>query len=432
MRSQPIVFPNRSTVPFQTDPASHRFSMAVSDWSLSFVPMGTVLDRPLPSNTVAVDVGNGEPSEGIFDHHHRATAAESAVERVLRHRALLLDRLRDQDAVCLIGHQQPDFDCLTALFLVWCLGTDPDRIHSSHISSEAWIRTVGDADQGRTALSGDLTLYSCATLLRLWLRQTGGWCGSDAETQVAKTLNVRRPLGEDDKLDRCVAVWFMRLLDVWTRRGYAPDAVLSPAAVREPLTGIVQGTQSILDTQWQRCVADHKRAQEEGNVGTLQVPTRDGDRTKAPYVRLVDPSAQAGILARTLRQWGQRTHGTPAVTVLQFSDAARTVVSVDPESRLTLRGLGRALEAMEQAERRRRGLRDDAPPRFQTVDDDGTTHIDPHFSSSDPWYDGRGHRYTIVDAPRAGSLLSLDAVYRCVIEGRWMANQETSSSGTNL
>lgn len=413
--------------------------MAAPSWTLSFVPAGTALDRPLPDGTIAVDVGNGEPEEGIFDHHHRPTEAKSAVERVLRHREHVLARLQSSDTRTLIGHQQPDFDCLTSLFFVWSLGTDPDRTNPdrtnpertnpertdsghaapTHFSTDAWMRVAGDADQGRTALTGGLTLYACATVLRAWLRQAPGWRGTHT-AQAAAGLGVQYAPSSAETQDACTAIWFIRLLDVWTRRGRAPDALLSPDAVPAPLDELVRGTKALLDRAQRRCHADRKRAVAAGDAGVMPVPMRNGHQTKAPYVRVVDPTARAGFLARALRRWGRHAYGKPAVTIIQFSDAARTVVSVDPESRFTLFGLGRALEAMEQAARQRRGVSDEGPPRFHIVAEDGTEKVDPDFSSSDPWYDGRGHRYTIVDAPRNGSLLPLDTIYRCVVKGAWI------------
>lgn len=48
-------------------------------------------------------------------------------------------------------------------------------------------------------------------------------------------------------------------------------------------------------------------------------------------------------------------------------------------------------------------------PRF----DDGATR------SGDPWYDGRGHSYTIVDAPHAGTVLSYDSIQSIVEAPSW-------------
>ncbi len=74
-----------------------------------------------------------------------------------------------------------------------------------------------------------------------------------------------------------------------------------------------------------------------------------------------------------------------------------------PDSGATLSGLGEQLDAAESA--RRRGLHgvDDR------VTDPATGQpkaVRPGYGNADPWYDGRGHGYTIVDAPREGTVLT--------------------------
>jgi hypothetical protein len=85
----------------------------------------------------------------------------------------------------------------------------------------------------------------------------------------------------------------------------------------------------------------------------------------------------------------------------------RCILSVRPDSEASLQGLG---DLLDQAEAQRRqeiyGVDDRAvdpatglakPPR-------------PGYANSDPWYDGRGHRHTIVDAPGAGTVLTADEI----------------------
>jgi hypothetical protein len=83
------------------------------------------------------------------------------------------------------------------------------------------------------------------------------------------------------------------------------------------------------------------------------------------------------------------------------------VLSVTPESGASLRGLGALLDRAEADRRRQRhGVDDRAiepktraplPPR-------------PGYDNADPWYDGRAHGYTIVDAPRSGTVLTADEI----------------------
>jgi hypothetical protein len=36
--------------------------------------------------------------------------------------------------------------------------------------------------------------------------------------------------------------------------------------------------------------------------------------------------------------------------------------------------------------------------------------VRPGYANADPWYDGRAHGYTYVDAPRSGTLLTAEEI----------------------
>ena len=72
----------------------------------------------------------------------------------------------------------------------------------------------------------------------------------------------------------------------------------------------------------------------------------------------------------------------------------RHIISTDPRSGADLQGLGKQLEALEQAAEEQggwplRGGRERVAP--------GTGRHGYNLAS--PWYDGRGHQFTIVDSP---------------------------------
>jgi hypothetical protein len=79
-------------------------------------------------------------------------------------------------------------------------------------------------------------------------------------------------------------------------------------------------------------------------------------------------------------------------------DYNRYVISVDPESAYGLNGLGQELERHESLKRKATGNERPVNPIRLPSD------------NSDPWYFGQGHNYTIVDSPRAGTVLSAEEV----------------------
>jgi hypothetical protein len=80
---------------------------------------------------------------------------------------------------------------------------------------------------------------------------------------------------------------------------------------------------------------------------------------------------------------------------------------VTPDCGASLKGLGAALDEAE-AELRAAAFGED-----DRVQDPATGLPLPcrdGFPNADPWYDGRGHDFTIVDAPRAGTWLTADRI----------------------
>ncbi|MGH9441747.1 MAG: hypothetical protein ACRD16_05690 [Thermoanaerobaculia bacterium] len=92
----------------------------------------------------------------------------------------------------------------------------------------------------------------------------------------------------------------------------------------------------------------------------------------------------------------------------------RVILSVDPHfsidgRKVNLRGLGFALEFAERAARRNANDGIDSrggAPRFG----------DGYCENADPWYDGRAHGWTIVDSPRAGTVLSYAKICEIALE----------------
>lgn len=403
--------------------------MSSPAWTLTFVPHGKRIDPPLPSGTVALDVGNSSPGSGIFDHHQGGASSGSTAELLLRHQSDFEERLKGQTDIQVITHEQPDFDALTALFLAWAFLSTSSTPPSAFDSLADFASKV---DQGHVRPGEQLTLYTFVLMVGPWLTTEEGLSLRHSEDMIRVFQNGGIQV-EDPSADACTAALTLRLLRDWhSAPEWLPPEPIEKRSVSEPVRKILRPLSERLSTQVQRCQRDLKWAQTAGDTGHMDVldERQNGSERKIPFVRVVAPTANPSILGKYLRTWSQREHDAPVVSILQFREAQRTIVSVPPESSLTLKGMGLFLERMERRERKRQGRSDEDAPRFQVVDDEGQVHVDPLFSSSDPWYDGRGHNFTIVDAPRSGSLLSLDRVYHAVIESNWIASAEEYESSS--
>jgi hypothetical protein len=110
--------------------------------------------------------------------------------------------------------------------------------------------------------------------------------------------------------------------------------------------------------------------------------------------------------------WARR-NGYPLTVVLWPPRENRdkfAIISVPSAYTNALKGLGMALEAAEKAKRNSMpGKLRPGPPRWPDVD------------NNDPWYDGRSaaHSYTIVAAPRLGTVLTMPEILEILESPIW-------------
>ncbi|MFB6272830.1 MAG: hypothetical protein ABEL51_08065 [Salinibacter sp.] len=283
-------------------------------------------------------------------------------------------------------------------------------------------------DQGRIRPDETLTLYTFVLMISPWLTTEEGLSFRESK-HMGTLFQEARMIDNDPAPDVCAVTLALRLFRDWHGASdWEPSAPIPRTHVSQSIQPVLSPLSKRLHRQVHRCYQDLNRAKSVGETGWMTAPRRSASPVDVPYVRIVDPDANPSILGKYLRNWSRQEHGTPVVSVLQFREAQRTVVSVPPESRLTLKGLGLHLEQLEQDTRSSTAQGDSDPPRYQHTNEDGTVHVDPLFSGSDPWYDGRGHNFTIVDAPREGSSLSLDRVFRAVVEDEWIGKAERYES----
>jgi hypothetical protein len=364
-----------------------------------FVGFGDRAPLPLPPDRLYLDVGN-DLRPGVIDHHHRTAFDGSTAALVLEHpefitAAALLGRLPDAPFT-LVLHEKPDLDCLASAYLAieyLATGAFPEQ-------AETLSRYVDRVDEGSVGLSGanPFSLYAaCQQLAHRLLRRP--WNSNHERWQETVRTGLQA-IG-----------W---ALEQAARQGQAlddADVFACPSLFEE--------------TDRQDVRADGERYRRK-----LADP-----RTRARQVRLVLPDQFGGrveveaLLVRDVenaddpervvffKDWARAdaercpdSHGFVALSVFMSEgprQVRRCILSVRPDSEASLQGLG---DLLDQAEAQRRqeiyGVDDRAvdpatglakPPR-------------PGYANSDPWYDGRGHRHTIVDAPGAGTVLTADEI----------------------
>lgn len=384
-------------------------------WRYAFVPAGSNLQ--VCRDAVVLDVG-GQLAHGMLDQHHDATVGASTAELVIRYPEYAYGHLMDgwltrrddgQElrgrhwSPVLVTHRHPDFDAVVSCFLLRRLIEDGEL----PIYARALAGYSSQVDQGRYKV--DVQRPETAThalhMAYLALQNVPAPAGLDADT-----WHIERGF---DLLETAMAALaearggdLSRLLP---EHLYPHQS--GAAAWRDvPRFGDLR---QLLDDDHLAYLEDRKHAI---LLPGVELPVADGLGSLA-----VPTFIGAGPPRSKLNKYWVRAEGYPYficpyaswnhrnADVVDGKDRfPRAILSLDPTwsdatgRRPTLRGLGFQLEAHEAAARR--------------MLEGGDTRIrqqrwtDGSVDNDDPWYDGRGHEHTIIDAPRSGTYLTYDAV----------------------
>ena len=391
-------------------------------WRIAFVKPGTVA---VPSvDAVYLDVG-GDLCPGVIDHHQGTPRASSAArllferpELVMEHlvapwqRALLGARLEggaDRTVrPTIVLHSAPDFDALVTSHLAMKLVEDG----GFPVYAKALVEYADSVDQGfeRFDYKNPQTLLYPMILVLSNLAPADALRLHEASftDPVPDVDSARFQLGQ-------------LLIGLWVSASKTPT---NTTVLVQPVAGDSAGPFSPSETKlveelYRHLVKDveafERLKREDGIkfIGEVEVPMGEGSTTKLPGSAIPDYHALA------LNKFYLRTegvHGIPTpITVIHGwtwgasarPGRARFIISLDPTCKvkggqLNLRGLAAALEWQEAQVRR--GIDDARDERS------GVSRYEEFPGNSDPWYDGRGHDYTIVDSPICGTCMSFEQV----------------------
>ena len=380
------------------------------DWQFEFVGHGKVLSsRP---DTVALDVGNRlEP--GVLDQHHDRDLAPSTSVLVLEHPALVYDHLmapwlhRADDGVALKGkvwspvittHRAPDFDGVVSALLVRELvekGTFPPW-------GESLARFAAEVDQGRWTFSADEP-DRCNSVALAFYAVENDVLGRIIDDTERMRIGLSLVEGEAAHLEEKKALltpedWYGEHCGGWASTN--EDALKINDALVEDVV-----------------VFEKEKASGLFEERSVQVPVAGTGAQKTMGVKATIVSKKSN--SRLLKYW-VRGSGCPMLicpseispnaNLVSSSDPdrqPRVILSLDPEHRdeegrrPSLEGLGHSLELLECEVRQAAGTETrSGKPKYKNVTND------------DPWYDGRGHEFGIVDSPRTGTAIP----YRQIVE----------------
>jgi hypothetical protein len=351
-----------------------------------------------PNDRLYLDVGN-DLRPGVLDHHQLTAYTGSTTGLVLVHPELIdgavVPTRRRDDPFTLVLHEQPDLDCAASAYLASAYLTTG----SFPTAAEALGRYVDKVDEGALGLTlaNPFSLYAAYNALAHNLESDAA--KSRPERWRACVEGATRLI--DHVLAEVRAGHAMPEVDAFACPGLLGDA--DRVAVRDDIR------------RYERKLADPRTHTRQAR---LRLPGQYGGRATVEAL-LVRDVQNADDPERVLffKDWARSDarragNGRGFVGLSVFlSEGAhqvrRCILSLVPDAGASLRGLGALLDQAESERRRQAYGVDD-----RTTDPATGTAKPPRpgYANSDPWYDGRAHGFTIVDAPRGGTLLTADEI----------------------
>ncbi len=371
-----------------TVPSLPAARVARSALRFAFVGMGARCpNQPAPQGWLYLDVGN-DLRPGVLDHHHLVAGTGSTTSLVLAYPAFVTGAVRPGEPCTLVLHEKPDLDAVAAAFLAseyLATGAFP-------AGAEGLAQYADTIDAGESALSAEQPFSLYAAYMRLVDRAIAGGANSPQElwTKIVRAgldliaFTLSRAQAEGQPLAQVDAFACPGLFTGADRAAIAADLERYRRKLADPRCHA-------------RKVSLRLPALEGGTLGVPALLIRD--------VQNIDDPERCNFF----KDWA-RSDGFAALCVFcseGVRQARRAIISVPPGCGVHLRGMAAALDGAE-AERRCRAYGVDDRVRDPATGEAKVPR--PGYTNADPWYDGRAHHYTIVDAPRAGTLLTAEEI----------------------
>ncbi|MFA6318930.1 MAG: hypothetical protein WC943_16090, partial [Elusimicrobiota bacterium] len=359
-------------------------------FTYSFLPMGSTAPDPVPLGEVWLDVGN-RLGRGVIDHHGGDAQTGSASQLVLEQGEALLAGQVTADGQCrIVLHSPLDLDAVCA---AWITGRALELGFTSVAdpATRNMASAISQYDQGFS--SAERPLRSWPIVMRTLF---GEEFGSLPDIEVLPKAFSILQATHDILSSGCTLEEAAERIATPTVKAVLSHAELAYRADIERATRF----------QIRLPVRLLKATEDWIPQGPARVPDLEEEWALADAVFFKNPrSSLFKEMARGDRRNSTLGFGFSLLLVsqtLQNKDEVslfRHIASTDPCSGFHLKGLGAMLEAMEKRKEDSAGGR--LPPgRVRLAMGAGRDGTDV----ASPWYDGRGHGFTIIDSPSRGEL----------------------------
>ena len=349
----------------------------------SFVKMGTIAgteENPIEPNKIYLDVGNSL-QRGVLDHHQDGLY-RSASEVVFKRPELVLENIESQaEVVEIVVHTNPDLDAVVSAYLTKYI------IEYSVLpaGAEELVEYVSLVDQGAKFLDPEKfkTPFTAVAFLN---------------EKINREVN-----SEEERNQAIIKIIFPLVGELLENinKGIDVDSENSLGWDSEPLVSLIPEIEKDINFYFQ----DLKDSEGAHNTEITSVLLPSHNMTEWDYVDAVfidDPSsALFSYYARRDRQNSPGKKGF-VLTMVYNTRTGQVVIANDAAKKYSLAFLGGILEFEETLTRRNLAGGD-----IRLWNKRGELRKKrPGYHNPDPWYDGKGHNYTILGSPRNGTVLS--------------------------
>lgn len=376
---------------------------SVTDCVFRFVDYGTVAPENLEySNMIYLDVGQ-DVRTGVLDHHQFKLFQASATKMVVRYPDYVRNAVNPyrKGPLTFVVHREPDLDAVAASTLALeVLLSDPD---DAALRLAHYIDLIDSGRQGANQ-ANPFSLYSALEQVKQNVTEkkvTG------AISEVQETVDwpvmmengvklVKYVLEESRKkelpIEKVDAFNCPHCLSNRDREYMQKDLERYWAKLEDPVTNM-----QIVPIELPLAIGSYKKIQGLF-VRNVQNP-RDPKR-----VMFFKDWARADI------KLNPEEGGFSFLCVIEenaMGEKSICWVSVRPNDGIELENLGNILEEAEVKARLKKYGKDS---RWFDNKMGKKKEVRPGFNNPDPWYDGRGHDYTIVQTPSEGTVLYADEI----------------------
>ncbi len=355
----------------------------------NFIKMGSIAgteEHPVIPNRIYLDVGN-KLQKGVFDHHQSSTY-QSAAEIIYNNPDLLLSSIHKKaKEIEIIMHYCPDFDAIASAYLATYL------IEHGHLPEGA--KELADyaslIDQGMKIFSPEQIK-------------------TPSTAAIFINRKITAQIASEDERNRTIIKTMLPLIENLVTnmvKGIDPESAESLDWNSTLLSSIIPDIKKDIEL-YIKDVEDHDKSHKTEILSIILPCQNMTEWEKIDAIFINNPSSALFRYSTGNDRIRSPQKKGFMLTLVHYTKKNETIISVDAKKKYSLVYLGTILELKETLLRRACG-------DIRLKDDRGNLKpVRPGYHNPDPWYDGRGHNYTIVASPRKGSVIPPEEIRRIV------------------